>query len=159
MATQIDFVCNYCDKQLSNIYKLERHKKTSKTCIKIQSLEHMPKQFDYDLIFRNFDIKRTSYTYICIFIKTYFITDKNYITTDKKRFIGKYIIDDQLQNDIGFEFILQIYKKIITYISTTSNTAFYLLQPDKSFSKSKLSKIPAIIKNHIAGNTYYKKGK
>lgn len=154
MDTQ-NIKCEYCDKQLSNIYKLERHIKTSKQCIKIQSLEEMPNEFNYDIILQNFDIDRTSYAYIAMFIKKYFLQNK-YITTDKKRFIGKYIINNQIQNDIGFKFIIKIYIKIMKYISETNFEAFISLKIKKQFSKSKLSKLPPDIKNHIAENTYYK---
>lgn len=158
MATQ-NIKCEYCDKQLSNIYKLDRHIKTSKQCIKIQSLENIQNEFNYDNILRNFKFTHddtTSYTYIATFITTYFINQNNYITTDKKRFIGKYIINNQIQNDIGFEFIKQIYIEIMKYISETNFEAFSSLKINKQFSKSKLSKLPAVIKNHIAENTYYK---
>lgn len=155
MATQL-ILCNYCDKELSDKYMLERHQKTSKQCLKIQSLEEMPNEFNYELILQNFDFDRTSYQYIAMFIKQHFITQKNYITTDKKRFIGKYIINNQLQNDIAFEFIKKIYIQIMNYIVSKSITAFCSLSPSKSFSKSKLSKLPAIIKNYISNQTYYK---
>lgn len=159
MATQLKkILCDYCDKELSDKYMLERHQKTSKQCIKIQSLEEMSNEFNYELILQNFDVDRTrtSYQYIAMFIEQYFITQKNYITTDKKRFIGKYIINNQLKNDIGFEFITKIYSQIMQYIVRKNMSDFCFLSPSKSLSKSKLSTLPAIIRNYISNQTYYK---
>lgn len=160
MATLPEKVlCNYCNHPLSDKYMLERHIKTSKLCLRIQHLQPMPSIDEIqNIIKERFDLQEFNNhpvpnKYIRDFIHTHFINKNTYITTDKDKFHGKYRVDLQLIDDIGFNFIKRILCLIMAHIMTHS----FDRAPKIKFTTSKVCSLPPTYKNFFAENTSYKK--
>lgn len=164
MATQSKKVkCDYCDKQLSDKYMLQRHIKTSKLCIRIQQLKPVRSNDEIKNIIRDQfdidgfnDVSAKPNKFIYDFIYQHFINENTYITTDKDKFNGKYLFDNTIINDQGFSIIKQIFYTIILEISNRSLNSFGL-KYIKSKTNSKICNLPPIYKTFFADKTSYKK--
>lgn len=164
MSTQSKKVkCDYCDKQLSDKYMLQRHIKTSKLCIRIQQLTPIKSNDEIKIIIRDqFNIDEFNHVstkpnnFIYDFIYQHFINENTYITTDKDKFNGKYLFNNTIINDQGFSIIKQIFYTIILEISNRSLNSFGL-KYIKSKTNSKICNLPPIYKTFFADKTSYKK--